>query len=247
MRTALQRGRTGAVRSRWLPVVALLAVIALTASLGQWQRHRAAEKDALQAQRDAARAAAPVTPSGSMPDLAALDGRRVALAGRFEDPHTVFLDNRTRNGVAGFHVLTPMRLAEGDAWVMVLRGWVARDAVDRTRVPTLPALGGAVRIEGFAQRALAQPMVLAKQPEPSAADRIWQHYDPDTFRRWSRLQVVDGVLRQISETPDGLARDWVEPGSGADKHRAYAFQWFAMAGAALVGVGVFLARTGRRP
>jgi cytochrome oxidase assembly protein ShyY1 len=223
---------------RWLPVVLLLAVAALTAALGAWQLDRGAQKDALQAARDAARAGAPVAPSGPAPRLAALDGARVVLAGRFDEAGTVFLDNRTHQGVAGFHVLTPLRLDDGGAWVMVLRGWVARDLGERTRVPALPALDGPVRIEGYAQAVLAQPMLLAEQPAPAAGERIWQRYEADAYRRWSGRPVVDGVVRQASPTPDGLARDWLEPGSGADKHRGYAFQWFAMAVLAAGGAAV---------
>jgi len=232
--------------TRWIPALALAIVVALTASLGQWQVRRGAEKDALQVQRDAARAAAPVAPAASDPALASLDGRRVLLVGRFDDAKSVFLDNRTRNGMAGFHVLTPLRL-EGGAWVMVLRGWVARDARERTRLPVLPAQADAVRVEGFAQASLAQPMVLAAQPDAAPGERLWQHYEVDAYRRWSGLPVTEGIVRQLSDLPDGLARDWVEPGSGADKHRAYAFQWFAMSAAAALAALVLAWRTVRRP
>jgi cytochrome oxidase assembly protein ShyY1 len=231
--------------TRWMPALALAVVVALTASLGQWQVRRGAEKDALQAQRDAARAAAPVALAASDPALASLDGRRVLLVGRFDDAKSVFLDNRTRNGTAGFHVLTPLRL-EGGAWVMVLRGWVARDARERTRLPVLPEQADAVRVEGFAQASLAQPMVLAAQPDAAPGERLWQHYDADAYRRWSGLPVTEGIVRQLSDLPDGLARDWVEPGSGADKHRAYAFQWFAMSAAAALAALVLAWRTVRR-
>jgi surfeit locus 1 family protein len=231
---------------RWIPALALAFVVALTFSLGQWQVRRGAEKDALQAQRDAARAAAPIAPPAGQPALAALDGRRVVLTGRFDDSKTLFLDNRTRGGIAGFHVLAPMRL-EGGAWVMVLRGWVARDARERTRLPVLPGQADAVRIEGFAQASLAQPMVLARQAEAAPSERLWQHYDPEVYRRWSGLEVVEGIVRQTSDLPDGLARDWVEPGSGADKHRGYAFQWFAMSATAALAALVLAWRTVRRP
>jgi surfeit locus 1 family protein len=231
--------------TRWIPALALAIVVALTASLGQWQVRRGAEKDALQAQRDAARSAAPVVLAASDPALASLDGRRVLLVGRFDDAKSVFLDNRTRNGMAGFHVLTPLRL-EGGAWVMVLRGWVARDARERTRLPELPAQADTVRVEGFAQASLAQPMVLAAQPAPAPGERLWQHYEADAYRRWSGLPVAAGIVRQLSDSPDGLARDWVEPGSGADKHRAYAFQWFAMSAAAALAALVLAWRAPRR-
>lgn len=230
---------------RWLPVALIAAVAAIAAALGAWQVGRGAQKDALQAAREAARAAPPLAPSGAAPRLAAIDGARVELAGTFDEAATVFLDNRTRQGVAGFHVLTPLRLADGGAWVPVLRGWVARDVADRTRVPALPRLDGPVRVEGFAQAALAQPMLLAGQPAPAPGERIWQRYEAEVFRRWSGRPVVDGVVRQTSDTPDGLARDWVEPGSGADKHRAYAFQWFAMAALAAGGAAVLGWRTAR--
>ena len=231
--------------TRWIPALALAIVVAVTFSLGQWQVRRGAEKDALQAQRDAARAAAPVAPSAQTPALAGLDGRRVVLAGRLEESKTVLLDNRTRSGVAGFHVLTPLQL-DGGAWVMVLRGWVARDALERTRLPALPPQAEAVRVEGFAQAALAQPMVLARQAEPAPGERLWQHYDVEAYRRWSGLAVVDGIVRQTSALPDGLERDWVEPGSGADKHRGYAFQWFAMAATAALAALVLAWRALRR-
>ncbi len=231
---------------RWIPAVALAIVVAVTFSLGQWQVRRGVEKDTLQAQRDAARAAAPIAPSVQTPALAGLDGRRVVLAGRLEESKTVFLDNRTRGGIAGFHVLTPLHLEEG-AWVMVLRGWVARDPRERTRLPVLPRQAEAVRIEGFAQALLAQPMVLARQAEAAPAERLWQHYDPEVYRRWSGLAVVEGIVRQTSDLPDGLARDWVEPGSGADKHRGYAFQWFAMSATAALAALVLAWRTVRRP
>jgi cytochrome oxidase assembly protein ShyY1 len=227
---------------RWLPVVALALVAAVTASLGTWQLRRGQEKDALQQARDLARATAPIAPVGALDSLAPLDGRRVALEGRFDDARTVFLDNRTRQGVAGFHVLTPMRLDDGGAVVMVLRGWIARDPRERTRLPAVAPTSGSLRIEGFAQATLPQPFLLAAQPEPAPGDRLWQHYDAATFRRWSGLPVAAGVVRQTGGPDDGLARDWVEPGSGADKHRAYAFQWFAMAVLAAIAAAVALRR-----
>ena len=84
-------------------------------------------------------------------------------------------------------------------------------------------------------------------PAAAPGERLWQHYEADAYRRWSGLPVAEGIVRQLSELPDGLARDWVEPGSGADKHRAYAFQWFAMSGTAALAALVLAWRTVRRP
>jgi surfeit locus 1 family protein len=226
-----------AVRTRLIPTLAAAAVVALTVSLGNWQLRRADEKDALQQGRDAALALAPVALTGTVSDAAALDGRRVAVEGVFDAARTVLLDNRTRNGVAGFHVLAPVRLAQpADAaprHVLVLRGWIARDLADRTRLPALRTPEGPVRIEGLALAALPQPIVLGDTSGGTDDSRIWQRFGFEAYGRWSGLSVLPVLVRQTSELDDGLARDWVQPGGGVDRHRGYAFQWYALAVATL--------------
>jgi hypothetical protein len=146
------------LRRRLVPTLAAAAVMALTVALGNWQLRRADEKAALQQARDAALALAPVTLDGAPLQPAELDGRRVSVQGVFDPAHTIFLDNRTRNGVAGFHVLAPLRIARPAAdgapppHVLVLRGWIARDPVARARLPPLRTPEGPVRIEGLAGR-----------------------------------------------------------------------------------------------
>lgn len=213
-----------------IPTLAAVAAFGLTVSLGQWQLRRADEKAALQSARDAA-LAAPPTALATVPVAdAGLDGRRVSATGVLDDRWTLFLDNRTRQGIAGFHVVTPLRLERTDRHVLVLRGWVARDLADRTRVPRVPVPSGTVTVEGFAIAELPQPIVLGEVREPTGAP-IRQRLDTDAFARESGLRLLPILIRQTSDSGDGLARDWVQPGSGVDRHRGYAFQWFAMAAA----------------
>lgn len=210
----------------------IVLLVAGLMSLGIWQLRRADEKAAAQVARDAALAAAPVRPDAAA-SAAALDGRRVELVGRFEPKGTVLLDNRTHRGVAGFHVLTPMALEDSRTRVMVLRGWVARDPLDRTRLPEVRTPEGTLRIEGLAMAELPQPIVLAREPVPvGEASPIRQHFDLAEWQRQSGPTSLPLVVRQTSTLDDALVREWTLPGSGVDKHRAYAFQWFAMAAAA---------------
>jgi cytochrome oxidase assembly protein ShyY1 len=231
------------VHARLIPTIAALLVLTSTVSLGVWQLRRADEKATAQTARDAALAAPPLRPGAAALGADALDGRRLELVGRFEPQRTLLLDNRTHRGVAGFHVLTPLRLDAGGVVVMVLRGWVARDVRDRTRVPVLPTPQGTVRIEGLAMAALPQPIVLSRDAD--AGERgspIRQHFDLDTWRRVEAPGALPVVVRQTSDSADGLIRDWPQPGSGVDKHRGYAVQWFAMA----FVTGVLWWRFGRR-
>lgn len=214
--------------------LAAAVVVATTASLGSWQLRRAEEKAGLQAQRDAALAAAPIDLAGAAADAASLDGRRVVVHGTFDAARTVFLDNRTHRGAAGFHVLAPLRVEGGDRTVMVLRGWIARDAADRARLPPLRTPEEPVRVEGVAIAELPQPVLLGDAGGAAeAGGRLLQRYEAGAYARWSGLEPMPVVVRQLSELPDGLVRDWVAPGSGVDKHRGYAFQWFAMSATAL--------------
>ena len=120
-------------------LVAAIAAAAATARLGWWQWDRAAQKEALQAAIDT-RAALP--PAGAA-ELAATvaDGgaallhRQVVVRGHWLAERTLFLDNRVMNARPGFIVVTPLQWPGGT--VLVQRGWVARDAADRTRLPQL--------------------------------------------------------------------------------------------------------------
>ncbi|HEY0878767.1 MAG TPA: SURF1 family protein [Zeimonas sp.] len=219
----------------WLPTLAALVVVAVTVSLGNWQLRRADEKRALQAQRDAAERDSPIEVAAGDVD-AALEGRRVRVRGRFVSKFDVFIDNRTYRGVAGFHVLSPLRIAGSDSHVLVLRGWVASDPRERWRVPRVSSPDGEVEVEGIALHELAHTLELGTTPEPGPDDRIWLNVDLDRYRRWSGLKVQLPIVRALDAPrtasgpfDDGLVRDWPRPGGDVEKHVAYAFQWYAMA------------------
>jgi surfeit locus 1 family protein len=239
-------GRPRIVKSYRFALLAALAVILLTASLGTWQLRRAAEKAAAQASRDAALAEPPLRIGDAWPSAERLAARRVELEGRLDALGTLLLDNRTHAGVAGFHVLTPLRVEPGGRPVMVLRGWVARDVRDRTRPLPFATPADPVRIEGLALADLPQPIVLRGEADgPAPGTSVVQRFDLEAWRRAHGPDAAPFVVRQTSALDDGLLRDWVQPGSGVDRHYGYAVQWFALS--ALTAVLAWrAARRGRR-
>lgn len=229
-----------------LASVLALAVVILGVNLGLWQLRRAEEKASLQQAQDRAAAApalelsapavADASPAPTLPAPVSVDGRQVQATGTFVAERSVFLDNRTRESVAGFHVLTPLKLAGRDAHVMVLRGWIPRDPYERSRLPSLTTPAGPVHVSGVAVKDLQQPMMLGEEPEPGPQDKLWQHFEYRKFADWAGIELYPVIVRQTVEPGyrDGLARDWNEPGTSVDRHRAYAFQWFAMTAAAVL-------------
>ena len=233
----------------------MLLIVAVTASLGNWQLDRAAEKRIAQAARDAALAAPPAAiDADSLPALLAADkvlGHKVALTGHWVPNSTVYLDNRSHNEQAGFQVFAALALAKGaatnatPAHVLVLRGWAPRNIRDRTALPPLPEQTGQIVVAGLAQADIEQSIVLGDDMAPAADQHLWQRVNLDRYARWSGLDLAPLVVRQTEATlaadttgqpvaDDALVRDWIKPGSMVDKHYGYAFQWFAMALAMLM-------------
>jgi surfeit locus 1 family protein len=210
----------------WLITVAALLALAATLALGRWQLTRAAQKLALQASIDQ-QATLPVLDGPAL--LASADPtawlhRRVMLRGRWMAQHTVLLDNRPMNGRVGLYVLTPLTLEGSAAVVLVQRGWVARNFVDRARVPAIDTPSGVVEIEG---RIAPSPGKLYELGGPETG-RIRQNLDLGRFAVESGLQLLAVSVQQMGAGGDGLSRDWPRAGSGVEKHYGYAFQWFGL-------------------
>ncbi|MEO5697492.1 MAG: SURF1 family protein, partial [Burkholderiaceae bacterium] len=133
-----------ALNARARSVVVLIATVAavlLTANLGAWQLRRAAHKVALQEAVDA-RARLPALSAADLAtrldDAAPQHYRLVRLRGRWLAAHSVFLENRQMQGRVGFYLVTPLQLEGRDDAVLVQRGWVPRNLLDRTLLPRVP-------------------------------------------------------------------------------------------------------------
>lgn len=214
------------------PIAALIvaaAGIALTISLGNWQSRRGDAKEALQAEWDAAQRHEPIDVASwtALESVTAALPRRVRLRGVFVPSGSVYLDNRMRQGVAGFDLVTPLAIGDALPLVLVDRGWVARDMQDRTRMPAAPVAGEVV-IEGLAVTRMPRLLELGGTQERRLPG-IWQNLEFETFEQVHGRRVARFVVQQTSETPDGLVRDRARPATGVEKHRGYALQWYSLA------------------
>lgn len=226
---------------RWIPFVVMLLLVALGVSLAQWQQRRGDEKVARAARLEAGNLAAPLalTAAPLLPaDAQAIEYRRVTVTGRFVPAWTVYLDNRPYKGQAGFHVLTPFLLDGSAMHVLVAQGWLPRNNAERTRIPDYATPTGTVTITGIARLNAGHVMELGTAPA-LAPHAIVQNADIGQLARASGLALQPFILEQTVAVVDRTAtapassqlpvRDWPAPDLGADKHRGYAFQWYALA------------------
>lgn len=216
--------------TRVLVLVAALAAMVLTASLGRWQLGRAAQKEAI-TQARSEQAALPELDGRTLASLVqgstapeALLYRRLALQGQWLGEHTVYLDNRQMHGRPGFYVLTPLRLQGSEAVVLVQRGWVPRNFENRIALPSIDTPPGDVVVHG---RLLAWPSKVYDFGEVESGP-IRQNLIFDDYRLQTRLPLPMLSIQQTGADDQGLQRAWPEVASGVEKHYGYAFQWFGL-------------------
>ncbi|MGD9772655.1 SURF1 family protein [Diaphorobacter sp.] len=220
----------------WLVTLAALLAMAATASLGRWQLQRAAHKTALQATMDERQARAPLQGAelqqalDQAPDAGQLLHRRVLLQGQWLAGATVFLDNRQMNGRPGFFVFTPLRLANGNRVVLVQRGWVPRNFLDRTQLPDVTTPAGTVQLQGRLAGPPARLYEFAPTAPGEGSSRIRQNLDLASYAAQTGLALAPLTVMQTGAASEGLQRDWAPIDSGVDKHYGYAFQWFGLCG-----------------
>jgi surfeit locus 1 family protein len=153
---------------------------------------------------------------------------RVVVDGEFLPRYTIYLDNKTRRGKAGYEIVTPLKLSGSSLHVLVNRGWIeagkTRDALPEVRTPA-----GQIRVEGLALSRLDRVMAIG---QPSG--KIRQSLEIAAYAKETGLQLEPRVIEQHSDTGDGLARDWAPHDAGIEKHEGYALQWYSLAALAIV-------------
>lgn len=226
-----------AFRFKLVPFAATVLVVALGIQLGNWQQRRAAHKIVLQAKLAQGNASVPLPLDGTPLAADAVEFRRVAVTGEFVAGWPVYLDNRPYQNRSGFYLLMPFKIAGSGMHVLVARGWLPRNPAERAKLPAYATPAGTVTLEGVARRDAGHVLQLGQAPalRPQA---IVQNADPAQVAASSGLALQPFVLEQTAPAGAGddaaMVRDWPAPSLGVDKHRGYAFQWYALAGMAVI-------------
>ncbi len=228
-------------RFRLVPLLATIALVILGVSLAQWQTRRAHEKEQIDRQMQQRALLEPLVLGARPVAVKDVAFQRVRVTGQFVSAWPLYLDNRALHGAAGFYVMMPFKIQGSDMHVLVARGWQPRNAQARSKMPPLATPDGIVQIEGIARENIDRVMQLG-QATPLSPGAIVQNISAADVARQAHLPMQDLILEQTSASPDGLQRDWPLPSAGADKHRAYAFQWYALS----LMVIIFFVVTGYR-
>lgn len=211
--------RSGKAR-RWLAAAGVALALAILLSLGTWQVQRLQWKtaliDELTARLGAEAVPFPIDLARADDDLQFL---RVRVSGTYKHDGELLLFSRTRGGVAGFHLMTPMAIAPG-RFVLVDRGWV--------RDPAAPAVSrpvGDVAVEGVI-RTFQPPGRFTPDNNPGA--NMWFH--PDLAAMAEAAGIADAAPVYVAAiTREGLPVGDPPGVNLRNSHLAYAITWYSLA------------------
>ena len=215
-----------------IPAVAAVLAVALFSWLGFWQLDRAGEKVRRLGTFDARANDAPISLHRAMSagtDPGWWRYRRVDVAGGAIGERQYLLDNRTRNGVAGYHVYLPVLVAGLDRVVLVNRGWV-ETGPSRQRRPDVSLGDSTLAVSGIVDHP-RRPLLLGDDGYGGSSwPKIVQRIDIDKTARDLDRPVLPFVILMDAAQPHGFVREW-RPylGIGPERHRGYALQWFSLA------------------
>ncbi|NVK89244.1 MAG: SURF1 family protein [Gammaproteobacteria bacterium] len=227
-------------------LVLYAVILYLLLSLGQWQLARQQEKITLLQQITAKREQAPVAlPQEILPSD---DYLRVNLAQLRSTGIQVYIANEPYKGQDGYHILALYQLSnERDVWLN--RGWI-RALPDRRNLPEVAPLETDWQGIGEIYFSKGAPILFEHAlVQLDAQNYLLQGRD---FARLKDIantghrQRLPYIIRQLSDSQDGLIRDWQYISTEPDKHLAYAIQWFAMA-AALTIIFLLISIKNKRP
>lgn len=232
-----------------LPTLAALIALLLTLYLATWQQGRATEKRALQAEYSARMQAQPVNLSSSLGNVKDTNEYRYRLAfarGEWQTAKQIFIDNKFNDGgVAGYHVITPLKIADSNGVVLVNRGWIARSASYPAPPEANPAAG---EIEVRGQLTIPSKRFLELSAN-AVQGNVWQNLTIERYQQAMKIDVLPWVLlaHKMSSPSKGLTLQSERPDAGVEKHIEYMLTWYSLAltvAALWVGLNLRIQRAG---
>ena len=152
---------------------------------------------------------------------------RVYVEGEWASSNQILIDNVINRGVAGYKVLTPLRMSETDQLILVDRGWIKQNRF-RDQLPDIKLIEANEIVSGILEipelgLVLSEDLVSKEWPKISQTknlDVISNEFDEYVF---PMILLADPTLKNSLEyikiTPTNMT---------PIKHYGYSGQWFLM-------------------
>lgn len=216
-----------------------MVILTLLIKLGCWQLSRATEKKMRLQQMSQSSSAVLHSLPQSLIDAT---GTLVSLSGRFETTQSLLLDNQIYQSQVGYRWFVPFRaLDKKSPWILVDLGWLPAPLY-RAQLPQIPILSQPLIVQGLLDMP-SKPFLLhdTQVMENSFPLRI-QSVNLEQLNIVSKKRFYPFILRaqtvidpQRTSLSWPFTPQWQPVVLKAEKHYAYALQWFGLALVVLVG------------
>lgn len=223
-----------------LIILLVIGGVTLLCCLGFWQLSRAHQKEEIQAQLRSGHVGQPLGTQDLLQpiELSPFRYHQVLLKGHFLNNQTILLDNKINNGQPGYYVFVPFTLNDQTV-ILVNRGWIPIGP-SRLTVPSPNPIKGEVTIEGYLDFAYRNPFIKnALETNKIEWPLRMQQLDLDLLHSLIGKNIHTMLVTLDKNSPYAFVAP-IAPGTSMPpaRHRAYAFQWFALS-VTLLGLSFF--------
>lgn len=217
-----------------LGLLILIVCIPLFIKLGLWQYNKAQLGKEMQVSYSHSLAQIPLILPNKITNLADWNYKKVKVKGYYETKYQILLDNQVESNIAGFYVITPLKLENSNDYVLINRGWIAGGDT-HSDLPKFNTPDQIQELVGLAWLPSKKIFTLESKPEKSTWNTVWQHMDMDLYQKAVPIHVLPIVIKlDPKSNAGGFVRNWQLPTSRITTNIGYAYQWFGFAIASIL-------------
>ncbi len=214
------------------PTLVTLIVLALLISLGFWQLDRAKQKQDILDKYQSGQGVTAIRIDAGSISAQGIDYQSAEAKGYFDNQQQFLLDNRTHEGVVGYHVITPFLVSRHTA-ILVNRGWIPR-GVSREKLPDVRVDISARKIRGKLKPVPDKVFMLGQEEPRQAWPYRVHHVNIKRFSDELGYRLSPYLLQLNPDDPSGYVRNWRPFKFGPERNVGYAVTWFSLAATLLL-------------
>lgn len=222
----------------WIGTLITLICIPTFIKLGYWQYEKATLKQKIQANFTQTSASQIPNLKDYLVNSESLEFKKIEVDGEYDTAFQILIDNKVESSLAGYHVITPLKIQHTNSYVLVNRGWIQGNKT-RDTTPIFDTPTGTLNIKGMAWLPTKKIFTLEENTQQSTADArwqlVWQNLDMQKYVKTAPIKILPVIIKLDNDSPaGGFVRNWEMSADRIVTHLGYAYQWFGFALASLV-------------
>lgn len=212
----------------WKLAVLALIMIGFLLRLGFWQLHRAHEKQDMIDMYHARIASPPISLNNANQNQD-LQYHRVTISGRFDNEHTLLLDNKIYKGQVGYEIFTLFQPDNHLTPILVDRGFIPSTR-NRNTLPQIRPIIGTTTISGMLNHTPGYVKYGQIIPDRSIAWPLRIEYlNLKEIQPLLNQSLYPYIVNLAPSDPAAYPIEWQIVAFSPERHLGYAVQWFALA------------------